>query len=354
MLYHNDNWLRLNPLPVLDTPRLRLRMFTADDLADAVPLYTDPQVCRHLNMVPDADEAAVRTRLDRFVSDYGRGTLHLWAVARQEDNRAMGAIVLKRSAEGWPSANIGYAFARAYWGNGYATEALRAVVDLSFAVVALHRLDIDHFPENTASARVISKNGFYYEGYLHEAAHSKGLIRSLRQYCLLRSEWEILRGLTPPEASPLPIDVRPATPEDTEALADLLSATDESVTAGSVAGGLAVVCRQPDSAVFLAHCGYRAVGVLHVRTDIGLTGALVAEVLTLCARADELRPPVENALLTEAACWAEARGAVRLVARPGEERRETHRQYTALGFESLYKRHLFSKRLDSTNKVAPL
>lgn len=62
------------------------------------------------------------------------------------------------------SAEVGYWLGKSYWGEGYATEAARAIVDHCFRREGFRRLTCGHFADNPASARVIGKLGFEQTG----------------------------------------------------------------------------------------------------------------------------------------------------------------------------------------------
>jgi RimJ/RimL family protein N-acetyltransferase len=59
---------------------------------------------------------------------------------------------------------VGYEFAPAHWGHGYATEAAARIVEYAFSVIDLDRLGAVVRPENSASARVLHKLGFVQVG----------------------------------------------------------------------------------------------------------------------------------------------------------------------------------------------
>ncbi len=62
--------------------------------------------------------------------------------------------------DGKGTAEAGYWIGRAYWGKGYATEAMRELIDHGFRRVGIRRFTCSHFTENTSSQRVIAKLGF--------------------------------------------------------------------------------------------------------------------------------------------------------------------------------------------------
>jgi RimJ/RimL family protein N-acetyltransferase len=57
-------------------------------------------------------------------------------------------------------AEMGYWIGKPWWGNGFATEAARAMMDYCFRDCGIRRITCGHFADNAASARVIAKLGF--------------------------------------------------------------------------------------------------------------------------------------------------------------------------------------------------
>jgi ribosomal-protein-alanine N-acetyltransferase len=86
-------------------------------------------------------------------------------------------------------AEIGYWLARAYWGQGIMTDAVRAYVTYAFAELQLVRLTAHVFEFNIGSARVLEKNGFRLEGRLRKHISKDGQLLDGRFYGLLKEEW---------------------------------------------------------------------------------------------------------------------------------------------------------------------
>ncbi len=63
---------------------------------------------------------------------------------------------------------LGLLIGREYWGNGYATEAVKLMCDLAFAEYGLRRIVAGYYDDNEGSRRVFEKNGFETEGILKE------------------------------------------------------------------------------------------------------------------------------------------------------------------------------------------
>ena len=93
------------------------------------------------------------------------------AYRRREDGRLMGSVGLTTdSARTYGSSrSLGYALGVHYWGQGYMTEAVRAVIRFGFETMGLDVISATCYPDNPASRRVLEKCGFRYEGMLHRA-----------------------------------------------------------------------------------------------------------------------------------------------------------------------------------------
>jgi RimJ/RimL family protein N-acetyltransferase len=96
--------------------------------------------------------AAMRIWIRRHTGPGG----HVFLLRRKADHDPIGAIGF--GGQG-PIAELGYALGRPYWGHGYATEAVFAMIDLA-RKLGLGGLQAYSFIENPASARVLEKAGF--------------------------------------------------------------------------------------------------------------------------------------------------------------------------------------------------
>ena len=63
---------------------------------------------------------------------------------------------------------LGYSIAEEHWGNGYATEAAKAMTDYGLLTLKLKEINAYCYPENERSRRVLEKSGFKYQGLLHQ------------------------------------------------------------------------------------------------------------------------------------------------------------------------------------------
>lgn len=181
------------PLPVR-TERLLLRYITAADL-DALRYYMDPEVCRYLPF-PPADEAALADRVARMAERLAPSEPDdVLALAVVHDGVLVGDLMLRlrtRTDDRSPPsvAEVGWAFAPAYAGRGFATEAARALTALAFEHYPLHRLYANLDPRNERSAALCKRLGMTLEAHLRQDwPEADGTWSDSAVYGLLREEW---------------------------------------------------------------------------------------------------------------------------------------------------------------------
>jgi len=150
-----------NPLMPLETERLLIRDFTETDF-DAVYAYSsDPEVVRYMVFPPSTPEAT-REHIARSISQAAEQPRrsHNLGVVLKATNQVIGGISLGVTDRERGEGAFSYLFSRTVWGQGYATEALRAMVRFGFEQLALTRLADGCDVQNVASARVMEKCGF--------------------------------------------------------------------------------------------------------------------------------------------------------------------------------------------------
>jgi RimJ/RimL family protein N-acetyltransferase len=81
-----------------------------------------------------------------------------------------------------------------YWNRGYCTEASRAVIELGFTQLGLHRIQARHLTRNPASGRVMQKLGMQPEGVNRDAILKNDRFEDLATYAILADEWMRRRG----------------------------------------------------------------------------------------------------------------------------------------------------------------
>lgn len=147
---------------LLETERLRLRAFTADDVDSLVELDADPEVVRWVTGgAPTPRSEVEREWLPAFLAGYARGDGYgFWAAEDRVTGAFLGWFHL-RPAQGAPGdePELGYRLRRSAWGRGLATEGSRALVDHALAHLGAQRVVAETLAVHTASRRVMEKAG---------------------------------------------------------------------------------------------------------------------------------------------------------------------------------------------------
>ena len=172
----------------LETERLVLRPYNDGDLENLHALYSRPEVARWLYYEPSTLERS-REKLVRKVAGSELSEDHgLSAAAELRDGTYVGDAVLFYGSVEHKTVEVGFSFDPRQQGNGYATEAARALVDWAFSQ-GLHRVIGRLEARNTASARVLEKLGMRREALLVENEWVKGEWQSELVYAILEHEW---------------------------------------------------------------------------------------------------------------------------------------------------------------------
>jgi RimJ/RimL family protein N-acetyltransferase len=175
----------------LRTERLILRLFTSDDLDAVYDMQSRPEVARYLYWSPrDRRGAAdsLREKLKCSSIEVEGDILNL-AVTRAEGGPVIGDLMLHFVSAAHRQAEIGYVFHPDAQGEGLATEAARAVVDLAFRELGAHRVFGQIDARNTASAQVLERLGMRREAHMVENEWVKGEWTDEVIYAVLADEW---------------------------------------------------------------------------------------------------------------------------------------------------------------------
>lgn len=175
--------------PVLQTERLTLRRFRLTDVDDVLAFANDEEWQHFLPPLPYPYE---HVHGEQFVA---KSFLRDWkskpAFAIVLDETVIGEINL-RIDERRQNAEMGYAIARAHWGNGYATEAARAVVNWAFEALCLAKIYAVAIVDNERSWRVMERIEMTKEGVLRSEVPGRNSSQrhDMVYYGILREEWE--------------------------------------------------------------------------------------------------------------------------------------------------------------------
>lgn len=174
--------------PTFETERLVMRPLLAAD-ADALhPMYSDAEANRYgshpATATLDETRAHVAARL-------AEGGWRAWVITLKGDDTAIGNVASYEKRQG-KVTEIGYMLSRAYWGYGFVTEAVAALIDLLFAE-GQRRIFADTDPDNAPSIAVVTRLGFTLEATLRAEWETHIGVRDSLIWGLLEHEWKAAR-----------------------------------------------------------------------------------------------------------------------------------------------------------------
>ena len=174
---------RIRPPESFATARLILRKPRPEDAPLILASYAqDPEVARYLTFRPHRDLKETHEVVEGFLEGWRSGKSFSWLIFRREE--LIGSIGARENQ----GINVGYLLARPFWGQGFMSEALGAIVEWAFSVPSVFRVWAVCDLENDASARLLERNGFNQEGILRNWSLHPNLSDTPRDcYCYAKT-----------------------------------------------------------------------------------------------------------------------------------------------------------------------
>jgi RimJ/RimL family protein N-acetyltransferase len=167
---------------IIQTARLILRPWRADDLEELQRLFADPAVRQGRHLPPERIMAIAESSLRQWQ----RNGFGPWAAQDRATGQWIGRVGLDE-LDDWPDAHkveVGWELRRAWWGKGLATEAGLAALHFGFGECQLERIISVTAPWNMAARRVMERIGLEEQG----VRRWKGM--EVVWYALDRSVWQ--------------------------------------------------------------------------------------------------------------------------------------------------------------------
>ncbi len=204
----------------IHTSRLLIRPFVPDDAAELARRRNDPLVAKYQNWALPYPVERAETIVASIVAMGGPENGEWWmaAVCDRSNEEVLGDLALHMSEDG-RSAEIGYTFASEHWGNGYASEAVDAFLGYLFEELGVTRVFAMLHPDNPASAMVLERNGFLFEGHTRSSFWLNDEVSDDWIYGLLRADWEDWKNR--PQGTPKKIELVEITPDTSDKVAKL-------------------------------------------------------------------------------------------------------------------------------------
>lgn len=177
--------------PEFETDRLLFRDILHSDAADLFEIYHNKNALKYQVISPFRSVAEVKRYVDVVHDGYQNRYFIRWGIVEKASGKLIGLISLHH-IEFWNyKAEVGYMLNEQFWNKGYATEAVKKILDMALGNWELHRIEAEIHPGNLASLRVVEKLGFTKEGYRREAAFDRALnkYQDRISFSILKQEW---------------------------------------------------------------------------------------------------------------------------------------------------------------------
>ncbi|GDY24496.1 GNAT family N-acetyltransferase [Agarivorans sp. Toyoura001] len=172
-------------MQLFETPRLVVRPLSYQDLTALAEILRDPEVMKY-SVRGVCDEDATRDFIGWCLKCYSSHRLGPWALVEKISDKFIGFCgVSPEIVSGVEEINLGYRLARSYWHHGFATEAVKGVIEYVFEQERRESVVVLIEPEHAGSIRVAEKAGFVE--YSLQQFHK----RQVRLYRMTRQHWKL-------------------------------------------------------------------------------------------------------------------------------------------------------------------
>ncbi|MEM7373948.1 MAG: GNAT family protein [Bacteroidota bacterium] len=178
--------------PIIETNRLSLRRIERTDAQGIFEAYAqDPEVTTYMSWAPHQSLEDTFQFLDLVLQHWEEKTEFTYIILPKGQSQLIGCM--GASIKGC-RAHCGYVLARQAWGNGYTTEAFRALIPELFGLEEVKRIEAICDLQNIASARVMEKAGLEHEGILKSFLNIPAFeeARDVHMYGLAKKSWQTL------------------------------------------------------------------------------------------------------------------------------------------------------------------
>lgn len=180
----------------IETERLLLRRFK---LEDAQKMYdnwaSNPNVAKYVTWEAHKDVNETKALLEEWVEKYDSLETYKWVAELKDTKEIIGSIdVVSKTFLPYGVCEIGYCYGEDFWGKGYGTECLKAVIRYLFEECDADVICAGHLSQNPGSGKVMIKSGLTYEGTQRgRFVDSDGIRNDLLTYSLTKEEYEKIK-----------------------------------------------------------------------------------------------------------------------------------------------------------------
>ncbi len=155
-----------------------------------VGYITDEKMAENLSWTPCKSVEEQYKVIEQWVKKYENNDFYKWLIEKKDTHELIGGIDICNLYKRKDYGEVGYCIGSKYWNKGYATEALRRVIEYLLLECDFHLVEAHYAGYNPASGRVMEKAGMKKDGELRERRLDKktGLYTSQIYYSILKEE----------------------------------------------------------------------------------------------------------------------------------------------------------------------
>ncbi len=176
--------------PIIVTERLVLKPFLLSDARRVQYLAGNTKVAETtLNIPHPYEDGMAESWIGTHRESFNEGKGFTYAITNKDTDELIGAIGIMINPT-HRRGELGYWIGVPYWGNGYCTEASKALIKYGFTELLLNKICANALVTNIASWTVMEKAGMLYEGTLRQEVIKDGVAYDLKAYAILKDEYE--------------------------------------------------------------------------------------------------------------------------------------------------------------------
>ncbi len=175
----------------LESERLHYNPLVMTDIDDVHALHSLPETDRYNTLGIPADIETTRAVMTNWLQQMETTPVQLYVfkLTEKETNTFTGLMGLVIGKPKFRTAEVWYKLHPQQWGKGYATEAVKRVLDLCFNDLQMHRVEAGAAVENIASIKVMENAGMQYEGTKRKVLPIRGEWISGSTYAILEEDY---------------------------------------------------------------------------------------------------------------------------------------------------------------------
>lgn len=176
----------LSSIPI-ETERLIIRYINIYDAYDMFEYASIPEVTEYLLWDPHVNLEATEGYIEFLQKRYSKGLYADWALELKENKKMIGTCGYAMINSHEKKCEIGYVLSPEYRKQGFMTEAVKAVLDLTFEKLQLESASLRIISENTDSVKLAKRMGFSFD--YESEMEIKEIIRNVSHYVMTRDEY---------------------------------------------------------------------------------------------------------------------------------------------------------------------